>query len=405
MNAPLDNIVQHLFHQPSLQSVTMDELERVARQNPSFAVAQFLLLKKMQETEHPGFTQQLHKTTLYFNNPLWLQFLLQPKNESKQTYNNVANFDQPVGMNSINAEKDREKDTNYSLEENRVPETAPITAEYENEIKSVELSSGIDLAVQSEPLSAMEIAEQFDFKNESVQKVDTQQYPSSGEMNLNAESLPLQINADNDQVTPGNAELTAQETITELVEEPKATVPSETVMQSAVETAELFLTEKQAALDADDTEIQQTQQATEAVSQMPLLKTIIESAAAKDDLLFEPYHTIDYFASQGIKLSKIEPEPKDKLGRQLKSFTEWLKMMKKLPQISVDKILAENEESRVVEAASQSIESKEVITEAMAEVYEKQGLHDKAVEVYHKLSLLNPGKSAYFAGRIEALKH
>ena len=43
----------------------------------------------------------------------------------------------------------------------------------------------------------------------------------------------------------------------------------------------------------------------------------------------DPYHTVDYFASQGIKLV-LEKDPKDKLGKQLKSFTQWLKHMKKV---------------------------------------------------------------------------
>ena len=137
----------------------------------------------------------------------------------------------------------------------------------------------------------------------------------------------------------------------------------------------------------------------------PLFKTVIETAGAKNDFLFEPYHTVDYFASQGIKLSKMEADSKDKLGRQLKSFTEWLKSMKKLPQVSINKILSENEESKVVADAIHSIENKEVITEAMAEVFEKQGMADKAIEVYQKLSLQNPAKSAYFAAKIDALKH
>jgi hypothetical protein len=133
-------------------------------------------------------------------------------------------------------------------------------------------------------------------------------------------------------------------------------------------------------------------------------KIIIETPAAMSDQLFEPYHTIDYFASQGIKLDKIEPEPQDKLGKQLKSFTEWLKGMKKLQQVSVEKVLAENDESEVVAAAIHSVEDKEVITESMALVLEKQGLNEKAAEIYRKLSLLNPGKTAYFAARIDALK-
>src|SRR5690606_17502730 len=59
----------------------------------------------------------------------------------------------------------------------------------------------------------------------------------------------------------------------------------------------------------------------------------IEIPDAKDaatELLFTPYHTVDYFASQGIKLKPNE-KPTDKFGEQLKSFTEWLKVLKKTP--------------------------------------------------------------------------
>jgi hypothetical protein len=30
----------------------------------------------------------------------------------------------------------------------------------------------------------------------------------------------------------------------------------------------------------------------------------LKSAPSENDLVFEPYHTVDYFASQGIKLSQ-----------------------------------------------------------------------------------------------------
>ena len=54
-----------------------------------------------------------------------------------------------------------------------------------------------------------------------------------------------------------------------------------------------------------------------------------EQSTDNGDLSFEPYHTIDYFASLGIKL-KPEELAKDKLGQQLKSFTDWLRSMKKI---------------------------------------------------------------------------
>ena len=125
---------------------------------------------------------------------------------------------------------------------------------------------------------------------------------------------------------------------------------------------------------------------------------------AKAELTFEPYHTIDYFASQGIK-AKEEEKPKDQLSRQLKSFTEWIKAMKRLPESEIAAAVSITDEKKVVKMAESSINDREVVTEAMAEVWEKQGNHAKAVEIYQKLSLLNPAKSSYFAAKIEQLKN
>jgi len=127
-------------------------------------------------------------------------------------------------------------------------------------------------------------------------------------------------------------------------------------------------------------------------------------------LSFEPAHLVDYFASQGIKLSE-EAAPTDKLGKQLKSFTEWLKTMKKLPgQAAGSQPLADAEKPAeqsdltVQALAEKSNQEEEVVTEAMAEVLANQGKRGKAVELYQKLSLMNPSKSAYFAAKIEQLK-
>lgn len=121
------------------------------------------------------------------------------------------------------------------------------------------------------------------------------------------------------------------------------------------------------------------------------------------ELSFEPYHTVDYFASQGIKFA-VEELPKDKFGKQLKSFTEWLKTLKK-PQPGVAAPSPANPgEKKVEEMAEHSIEDREVVTETMAEVWEKQGKPEKAIAIYRKLSLINPSKSAYFAAKIDHLK-
>lgn len=125
------------------------------------------------------------------------------------------------------------------------------------------------------------------------------------------------------------------------------------------------------------------------------------STTNESSISFEPLHTSDYFASMGIKLSQNIAQD-DKLGKQLKSFTDWLKTMKKvhvehLPQPS------QQVEAAIQKMAEKSNTKDEVLTEAMAEVLLQQGKAQKAIELYEKLSLLNPAKSAYFASKFNTL--
>ncbi len=119
-------------------------------------------------------------------------------------------------------------------------------------------------------------------------------------------------------------------------------------------------------------------------------------------MLFEPLHASDYFASQGIKLSE-DAMANDKLGKQLKSFTAWLKTMKKVHQDKLPAVSAITETAVQTQAEKSNIEE-EIVTEAMAEAYIQQNKNIKAIEIYNKLSLINPAKSAYFAAKIDSLK-
>lgn len=134
------------------------------------------------------------------------------------------------------------------------------------------------------------------------------------------------------------------------------------------------------------------------------LPTFITQPNEKEELLFEPLHTTDYFASQGIRLSD-EPKSEDRLGTQLRSFTQWLKTMKKLPgnPTKPGLMLDTPYDKQVENLAEKSNEEEEVITESMAEACLSQGKKLKAIEIYQKLSLQNPSKSAYFAAKIAGL--
>jgi uncharacterized protein (DUF2342 family) len=119
--------------------------------------------------------------------------------------------------------------------------------------------------------------------------------------------------------------------------------------------------------------------------------------------LFEPLFATDYFASQGIKFNEQAVNNEDKLGNQLKSFTQWLKTMKKIHGNQIPETASTIDSSVELMAEKSNIEA-EIITESMAEVFIQQNKFNKAIEIYTKLSLQNPSKSPYFATKIESLK-
>ncbi len=121
-----------------------------------------------------------------------------------------------------------------------------------------------------------------------------------------------------------------------------------------------------------------------------------------EEPLFEPLFATDYFASQGIKLSE-EVQNSDKLGKQLKSFTEWLKTMKKVNGSKLPET-TEATDKAIEHIAEKSNTTEDIVTEAMAEVFNQQGKPAKAIEIYEKLSLHNPSKSVFFADKIKNLK-
>lgn len=142
-------------------------------------------------------------------------------------------------------------------------------------------------------------------------------------------------------------------------------------------------------------------QPTENIDQKETVKSTPVETNNDFEFPLTPYHTVDYFASLGIKIN-MEGD-KDELSLKVKSFTAWLKTMKRLQPIA-ETVTIKDIQSILDTQNEKENQTEAVLTEAMAEVYLKQGLREKAIEVYDKLSLQNPLNSHIFADKISQIK-
>ncbi|HNU87891.1 MAG TPA: hypothetical protein PKJ94_06365 [Ferruginibacter sp.] len=339
--ALFESLFKRNLEDPSVKNF----LEEITAVHPYFSPAQFYLLQQTTEST-VAFDRQATKTNIFFNNPLWLNFQLRQAKPGmpveEKTYSVPAEEplteELPVIEHIAGPEEDKEVMNEAVQVEEFVPEVQP---EFIKEEQPV-----IEHSAEPEEDKAKEDALVEEFEPAKEERVVTGQVLEP-EVQTEPEIIQEELH------------------VIEAVNEPG---PGE---EPELEPMKIEL-------------------------KLPEEKNIKE-----DELLFEPMHLVDYFASQGIKLNEEAPAT-DKLGKQLKSFTEWLKTMKKVHAAPAEE--GEQPDKTVEAMAERSNKENEVITEAMAEVFARQGKTAKATEVYQKLSLLNPAKSAYFAAKIDNLK-
>ena len=60
----------------SLSELPLEELTNIAESYPYFAPVQLALAFRLKDQGQVAFDRQCQKTAVYFNNPLWLEFLV-----------------------------------------------------------------------------------------------------------------------------------------------------------------------------------------------------------------------------------------------------------------------------------------------------------------------------------------
>ncbi|MFL5811725.1 MAG: hypothetical protein ACJ749_19530 [Flavisolibacter sp.] len=358
MSERIHVLAQTLFGKSSVAECDLEEIRQLTQRYPYFAPAQFLLLEKLREVNSPEFHSQLQKAVLYYHNPLEFEFFI----SSERFYTD---------------EEDASYKPQAGGEEKGIEESTINENEVEVDRNSTYANEEVNFIAQ---------------EHEVVAQEEKESGPSSNN----------DINYANDEEERINISDVASDAIEESEHFEGHAVPM------VVFTNE---TEANTLNDSnEDTEVDNGNQVNSDIEpdlnlklQIPLPAESLAKESNSEPLAFEPFHTVDYFASQGIKLSQ-EEAPKDRFGKQLKSFTEWLKTMKRLPVTEIPTPADATSETNVQHLAEDSVHETDIVTEAMAEVWLKQGNRQKALEIYNKLGLLNPSKRAYFAALIENVK-
>jgi len=441
MNQPMQPAIQHLFQVSALEDVSLERLESFVEEYPSFGFGRYLLSRKLLTENSDQFTTATQKTSLYFSNPFWLEWLLENTTEqspSRQlsqspspelSQSPALQLSESLQLSDAQLLSESPQLSEFQLlseplpaeltsPENRLVEEPGVEAELagipeiENRVSEPPSASAI---TQEEP-QPLSVSEDLAEEEQVAEPV-----PSAAELLLASIEQAREIreslikmnegflngdtqanNAQASDTQPGDASSTH-------IEDPIRDEEPPFILEEEIR-PETPLPEPAPASEQNEPSSASEQHEPSPVSEQhePAAAEQHAPAAAPAAIIadsapiFEPFHTIDYFASQGIRLT-LEENPTDPLGRQLKSFTEWLKVMRRLPQKEREFIPDRAAEQSIQSFAAHSIEGKEVVTETMAEVLAKQGMPERARIVYEKLSLLNPDKSAYFAAKIEQL--
>lgn len=395
MQTELNHTVKSLFDRETLDELPREDLHLMTVKYPYSSILQFLYTRKLQSQKDLSYAGSVAKTALYFSNPHWLHHQLRVKTKVEK----LAEKERVYQESHIQPLEIIQEIVQPVIEQ---PEDVIIDQAIESvseENGKELLDTGLDEAVQLNIGETADHALQDHSATEIIYPENISELSSLPASETEQEIVNKTTPSDLPEPASLITEVVPENQVQEEMTEVEQAIEKKIETDNLPEFQHVDITEAHEQPAKEDLEISPaTTSENEAVPE-------IKKASDPTDTMevpFEPLYAVDYFASQGIRLR--EEDQQDQLGKKLKSFTEWLKSMKKIhPEKSRDLFDAKTEAS-IKSEADQSNDKAEVLTETMAEVLLKQGLTQKAIEVYEKLSLLDPAKSATFAAKISELK-
>jgi hypothetical protein len=446
MNTALSDTIFYVTGKQGIENATQFELETMIAEYPYFAPAQLVYATKLKSENSFKLQTQTQKAGLFFNNFKWLQYQLMEvgtsnfKTFSSKDYaavaeqvivpsiveENVLTAIEPITKTDVVAES-----IPSAIEDNDVVAIGATSTSI-NEfmpnmlIPSVEdvkdIMNGIDdrreVAVEEITAKATEevtpIVEEETTRpiitEESVNEIEENKIATTIE-DVEEKSSTIIAETSVEELVVNHIEI-ANEEVVDTITDAKPDIHAEIAALKAnwySHNEEVIVEPKVEIEEVKEEPIEEVQNFPGVNADLANFKNEwakpTETLAAQP-LPFEtePYYTIDYFASQGIKFD-YSKEPHDKLTTKMLRFTDWLKKMKTVkPEQEVTMSDDPELDNAIQNIASISNQSREIVTETMAEIFAKQGKTEKAIQLYIKLSFLIPDKSAYFATQIKELK-
>lgn len=379
MNKALANTIQFITGKESLQAISQKEMQELVAEYPYFAPAQLVYAAKLRFDNSYQTQTQIQKAGLFFNNARWLQYQLMDISSVNYSTNDLSTNN--IDSQSPQSEPEKtiavaeEPTIEDTTKEEKVDFISTLNIPTVEDVKTI--MNGID-----EPSSIASATESIQEETVVTTEFNNQHnVDAEKDINTTTENIikenPVVDNDIHAQIAAlkANWHKNESEVVDEVIEAPEPVVLEKTI---------------EAKVDLPDLRADWDKPKEDFSNSLLPFET-------------EPYYTIDYFASQGIKFDYTK-EPHDKLTTKMLKFTDWLKKMK---TTKPENIIAEDDpelEKAIVNIAATSNQSKEVVTETMAEIFAKQGKKEKAIQLYIKLSFLIPDKSTYFATKIKELK-
>jgi len=405
MQNPLIHIVRSVFGKPRLGDVPREALHLLTERHPYSAPLHLLYAKRLLEQVDTRYPDAVSLAALHFSNPHWLQQQLRSADGAAEPEEETAEADAGAEDGAAPAEPADSspdgvtEDLPGDVEDHGIETDPPVTTAIDIGAET-RPEDGRDATADGEATDAdmsvdatVEVLETSEADPEPVAVSESLTIPTatiddSPSLALTGEmgglDHPPSREADDVHVH-AQSELIHVSMPEDLEVDTPGPSDGDAAMPSVAASA---------SIDPEAT--------AEVAAGAPLAGE--DPAVGEDtfELPVEPLHLTDYFASQGIDVGSELEFPVDPAPRR--SFSGWLRTMKRLQPDRDAAMLNEQEEAAIRSEAEASNLDEDVITEAMAEVYARQGLVRKAIAVYEKLGLLDPDRSATFADRISQLK-